>query len=112
VTPEMIDRYWELNRGPGIRNANRIRFTMPDSYFFGEDKFFRANMGKIAVPTLILWGRDDELIPVSTADIFKNGIPGAQVIIYDQTGHIPMEEVADRSAADVRTFMRGGAPPS
>jgi pimeloyl-ACP methyl ester carboxylesterase len=112
VTPEMVDRYWELNRGPGIRNANRIRFTMPDSYFYGEDKFFRANMGKIAVPTLILWGRDDELIPAATADIFKGGIPGAQAIIYDQTGHIPMEEVADRSAADVRAFMRSGAPPS
>jgi pimeloyl-ACP methyl ester carboxylesterase len=112
VTPEMVDRYWELNRGPGIRRANRIRFTMPDSYFQDEDRFFRANMGKIAIPTLVIWGRDDELVPVATAEIFKAAIPGAQAIIYDGAGHIPMEEVAERSAADVRAFLRGTPPPS
>ena len=110
VTPEMIDCYWELNRGPGIRNANRIRFTMPIEYFQGEDRFFRANMGKIAVPTLILWGREDKLIAVAVADIFKAAIPGAQAIVFDHAGHILMEDAAELSAAAVRSFMHGAAP--
>lgn len=110
VTSEMIDRYWELNRDAGIREANRARFSMPVEYFRSEDRYFRANMGKIAVPTLILWGRDDKLIPVSAAKIFKNAIPGAEAIIYDNKGHLLMEDAAGRSAADVRAFMRRSTP--
>jgi len=106
VTPEMIDRYWELNRGPGIRMATRKRFSMGLEYFQGEDKFFRANMPKIAIPTLILWGRQDNLLPVEAADIFKSAIPGAQAIIYDDGGHILQEDLAERSAADVRMFLK------
>jgi pimeloyl-ACP methyl ester carboxylesterase len=112
VTPDMIDRYWELNRGPGIRMATRKRFSMELEYFQGEDKYFRANLPKIAIPTLILWGLKDQLLPVSAADIFKSAIPGAQAIIYDDGGHILQEDLAERSAADARTFLRGPpAPP-
>lgn len=106
VTPEMIDRYWELNRGPGIRMATRKRFSMGLEYFQGEDKFFRDSMPKIAIPTLVLWGRQDKLLPVEAAEIFKAAIPGAQAIIYDDGGHILQEDLAERSAADVRTFLK------
>ena len=112
ITPEMIDRYWELNRGPGIRQATRKRFSMPIEYWQGEDKYFRENLPKVAVPTLILWGRKDELVPVEVADIFKSLVPNAQEIIYDDGGHIIQEDVADRSAADVRTFLTQGAAAS
>jgi pimeloyl-ACP methyl ester carboxylesterase len=54
VTPQMIDQYWELNRGPGIREANRKRFTMGMDYFKAEDAYFRGNLGKLAMPALIL----------------------------------------------------------
>src|SRR5262249_51957753 len=104
VTPEMIDRYWELNRGPGIRKANRTRFSMTIEYFRDDDKFFRENFPKLQVPTLVLWGRQDKLIPVEAADLFKQYIPGAQVIVYDEAGHILQGDLAERSAADVRAF--------
>jgi pimeloyl-ACP methyl ester carboxylesterase len=110
VTPEMIDRYWELNRGPGIRMANRKRFSMGLEYFQAEDKYFRANLPNLKIPALILWGRQDKLIPVSAVDLFKAAIPGAQAIIYDDGGHILQEDVAERSAADVRAFLKGSAP--
>lgn len=105
VTPEMIDRYWELNRSIENRAATRIRFSHGVEWYQGEDKFFRENMPKIAVPTLVLWGRQDKLIPVDAADIFKNAIPGAQMIIYDDGGHILQEDKAEQSAADVRAFL-------
>jgi pimeloyl-ACP methyl ester carboxylesterase len=110
VTPEMVDRYWELNRGPGIRLATRKRFTQPVEYYQAEGRFFRENMPKIAVPTLIMWGRQDKLVPVETADIFKAAIPGAKAIIYDDGGHILQEDVAERSAADLRAFLKASSP--
>jgi pimeloyl-ACP methyl ester carboxylesterase len=112
VTPEMIDRYWELNRGPGIRKATRARFSMPMEYWTGEDKFFRENFPKMTIPTLILWGRQDKLLPVEAAELFKQTIPGAQLIIYDDGGHIVQEDVAEKSAADVRAFLTAPAAPA
>lgn len=115
VTPEMVDRYWELNRGPGIRKATRARFSMPIEYWQGEDRFFRENLPKLAIPTLILWGRQDKLIPAETAALFKQMTPGAQAIIYDDGGHILQEDLAERSAVDVRAFLTApvaAAPPA
>lgn len=110
VTPEMIDRYWELNRSAENRAATRIRFSHGIEWYQAEDKFFRENMPKIAVPTLILWGRQDKLLPVEAADIFKAAIPNAQLIVYDDGGHILQEDKAEQSAADVRAFLN--APPA
>src|SRR5216684_2404132 len=58
VTPEMIDRYWELNRRKGTADATLARFRLPRS-----DPAMQARLHEIAAPTLILWGREDELIP-------------------------------------------------
>jgi pimeloyl-ACP methyl ester carboxylesterase len=106
VTPEMIDRSWELNREPSNRAATRKRFRMPLEYWTAEDRFFRENLPKLSVPTLILWGRQDKLIPFEAAEIFKAAIPGAQAIIYDDGGHILQEDLPERSAADVRAFLK------
>jgi pimeloyl-ACP methyl ester carboxylesterase len=105
VRPEMVDRYWELNRRTGTPEVTMARFRLP---LFNPVMMDRLH--EITVPTLILWGREDALIPVQHASVFAEKLPHATVIIYDHCGHIPMEEVADRSAADVRAFVEGASP--
>ena len=56
---------------PGIRMANRKRFSMGLEYFQAEDKYFRTSLPNLKIPALILWGRQDRLIPVSAAELFK-----------------------------------------
>ena len=51
-----------------------------------EDK----KLGKVHVPTLIIWGRDDMLIPLAMGEQLHKGIAGSQMIVIDGTGHIPM----------------------
>jgi len=102
VSPEMIDRYWELNRRPGTADATFARFRLPPL-----DSAAMARLPEIEVPTLILWGRQDALLPVRLSSVFADKLPHATLIIYDHCGHIPMEEMADRSADDVRTFVEG-----
>jgi pimeloyl-ACP methyl ester carboxylesterase len=101
ITDKMIDQYWELARMDGSRAANGARFMLP----FTDD--VKTHIGDIKAPTLILWGAQDHLIPVVAAHEFQADIPGSQLVIYPATGHIPQEEVADRSAQDVRTFLGG-----
>jgi pimeloyl-ACP methyl ester carboxylesterase len=95
----MIDQYWEFARMEGSREANLERFQLP----FTND--VKAHIDAIKAPTLILWGEQDHLIPVASAYAFHKDIPGSKLIVYPATGHIPMEEVPDRSAADVRAFL-------
>ena len=64
-----------------------------------------AQVGGIKAPTLILWGEEDNLIPVSSARWFHEAMPASRLIIYPRVGHAPMEEVADQSAKDVAAFL-------
>jgi pimeloyl-ACP methyl ester carboxylesterase len=100
ITPAMVDRYWELNRYPGNREATRLRFAG-----YAERNRDVGRIAEIKVPTLILWGAEDKLIPVGGADWFAARIKGAQKIVYPGIGHAPMEEAAARSAADVDAFL-------
>ncbi len=100
VTPAMVDRYWELNRYPGNRKATMQRFAA----YAGRTRE-TGKLGTIRTPTLILWGAEDKLIPVSGADWFAARIAGSTRIIYPGIGHIPMEEAPDRSASDLDAFL-------
>ena len=101
IDDKLIDRYWELNRYPGNREATMQRFSTPNSMTPGT----RETLANIKVPVLILWGARDNLIPVSSAKWFAEAIPQARVIIYPDVGHIAMEEIPQKSAADVKSWL-------
>ena len=94
-----IDLYWELLRYPGNREATIERFATP------SDPATPVMLRRLTMPVLILWGAQDHLIPVSSARWLHGNIPGSGLIVYPDSGHVPMEEVADRSAADVAAFL-------
>jgi len=56
------------------------------------DYDFRDRLPEIACPTLLVWGREDVLVPVADADEFERLIPDAHRVILDETGHVPMLE--------------------
>lgn len=99
VTEAAVDRYWELLRYPGNRAATLKRFSAV------RTPFTAAELARITVPTLILWGEEDKLIPVSDAQFFAQGIKDARVKTFPGIGHIPHEEAAEASAAEVRAFL-------
>lgn len=49
-------------------------------------------ISKVTRPTLIIWGKQDEIIPVAYAERFHKDIKGSQLEIIDQCGHCPMIE--------------------
>ena len=60
---------------------------------------------QLGQPTLVMWGRQDALISVDIAEKFAEALPDASLLIYDDVGHLPMEEIPTRSAADVLAFL-------
>ena len=101
ATDAMIDRYWELNRYPGNREASMRRFA----YAHNNHPATKEMLSRIKAPVLILWGQEDNLIPVKSANWFADALPGSKLIIYPKVGHAPMEEVANQSAADVDAWL-------
>ena len=57
------------------------------------------------VPTLILWGAQDRLVPPVNAEHFHRDIAGSQLVIFPGLGHVPQEEDAPTSVAPVRAFL-------
>lgn len=104
VNDAMIDRYWELNRFPGYRRATAIR-ARRDLVDPHADR-----LGEITQPTLVLWGREDALIPVSAAQTFDERIPNAEIVILDGVGHLPMEEASQATANAIRRFLEARQP--
>ncbi|MEI9990261.1 MAG: alpha/beta hydrolase [Rhizomicrobium sp.] len=102
LTEAMIDQYADFARMEGSRAATAERFGEAD-----DTSFVKDHIGALKMPVLILWGEQDHLIPVSAAATWHDAIPGSKVIIYAETGHIPMEELADQTALDVRKFLGG-----
>lgn len=99
VTDAMIDSYGDFARMEGTRQATLARFQLP------WDTYVQDHTAALKMPVLILWGEGDRLIPVVNAHDWARAVPGSKLVVYPATGHIPMEEVADKSAADVRTFL-------
>ncbi len=64
-----------------------------------------AELGQIHVPTLILHGETDDLIPLPNAQRLADGIPVAQFKTYPQTGHMPQLERPAEFLADLRGFL-------
>jgi pimeloyl-ACP methyl ester carboxylesterase len=82
IRPELV---WEVSSGagkPGFRAALRALL----------DYDFRERLPEVSDPTLIVWGRNDQVVPVRGADEYERLIPGARKVIFEQTGHVPMLE--------------------
>jgi pimeloyl-ACP methyl ester carboxylesterase len=47
---------------------------------------------RIRVPTLVVWGRDDLVVPAADSAGFVERIPGAELVVFDDCGHVPMAE--------------------
>lgn len=99
VTDELVERYVALSRAPGHR-ATLLAIMSGDRVEASAEA-----LSVIDTPTLVMWGREDNLVPVSGAQKFADSIASAELLIYENIGHLPQEENAIQSIADVRSFM-------
>ena len=99
ITEALVDRYFELTLREGNRHALGLRLQQL------EPGAAIDRLKTIALPTLVLWGGADKLIPLENAQRFATDIPGARVVVLDGLGHVPQEEDPARSLAPVLEFL-------
>jgi pimeloyl-ACP methyl ester carboxylesterase len=64
----------------------------------------RRRLGRIAAPTLLVWGEHDRLAPLVCADAWRKEIPGARLLTFARSGHVPHLEEPQAVAAAVAEF--------
>ena len=47
------------------------------------------------LPTLIIWGRNDDVVPLSAGQAYNKAIPGSELVVFDNCGHRPEIEQTD-----------------
>ncbi|MCU1716373.1 alpha/beta fold hydrolase [Pseudomonas sp. 5P_3.1_Bac2] len=99
VSAALIDRYYELTLRAGNRQALIERFKQTEA----GDSYQR--IAQIKVPTLILWGGLDGLIPPINAEHFKRDIKGSRLVMFPELGHVPHEEAPLPTVATVQQFL-------
>ena len=82
--------------------------TITESIIRGED-FLDDVVKTIKTPTLIVWGRQDGLVPLSEGERFHKDIAGSTMVVFDQCGHVPNIEKAGEFNAAVLKFLSAGA---
>lgn len=98
VTTELVDRYYELTLRSGNRAALGYRLQQRLS---GD----RQKIQGLKVPTLVMWGGKDLLIPVDNAHKFAADIAGSRLVVWDDLGHVPHEEDPQRTVQALITFL-------
>ena len=71
----------------------------------GYDPQLRKWLHRIDVPTLLIWGANDRIYPPEYADAYRQLIPGAEVTIIPDCGHLPQVEQRQAFVAALEGFF-------
>lgn len=99
-----VTRYRDLMLAPGTRAA--IVARMGQTVLRDPAPLLR----RVTAPTLLLWGEQDGMIPISNAAEYVRDLPNARLVRLPRLGHVPFEEDPDRSLAPVERFLAGATP--
>jgi pimeloyl-ACP methyl ester carboxylesterase len=57
-----------------------------------DEDYIDEGVRNLAIPTLLLWGRNDAVVPLAVAEAFRDDIKGSTLKLLDNCGHVPMLE--------------------
>jgi pimeloyl-ACP methyl ester carboxylesterase len=107
LTRERIARYMTCFGREGIAHvfSATCRQLIPERYA-EYARLYR----EITVPTLIIWGRADRIIPPASGERLHNDIPGSRLLVIAGCGHLPQEERPAETYAAIRDFLAADRP--
>ena len=81
------------------RTLARFAWQYPD------DPRLRRYLSRVTVPTLIIWGEHDRVVPVAHGKAYKDGIHNSQIVILPNAGHLPHVDAADACSDIIIKFL-------
>ena len=100
ATTEWANQFHELTLLEGSRAA--ILSRMSSGYVRNQKPELLKGL---EIPALLIHGKEDNIIPVSSSESLVNFFQDGKLIIYDEVGHLPMYEAPEKTAKDIREFF-------
>jgi pimeloyl-ACP methyl ester carboxylesterase len=97
----LVNRYFDMLRAPGVRGAilersNQTIYTDPV-----------PRLKAIKAPTLLIWGKQDQMIPSTNAQSYANVLSNSTTVLVPKLGHLLQEEQPEKGLAVVMQFLDG-----
>lgn len=117
--PVLGEWIWQTTQVPGMADGQASDFLHPDQFPGWADKYrvqmqykgfgrallrsaitssrtnfdsLYAKVGAAHIPTLLIWGQQDQTVPIAKSPVIRNGIPGIEWFPVDSAGHLPPME--------------------
>ena len=108
ITREMVDASYQCAARPGsgrsflsvLRNGVNWRGQLESLV-----RSTRDDLSRVLAPTLVIWGRQDHVLPPAHAQVVADIVPNAKLVFLDRCGHLPQLERADEFNSAVLKFL-------
>jgi haloalkane dehalogenase len=97
-----VDEYWKAF---STQASRRAMLELYRSFDLDELKPYEAALSGLGVPTLILWGEQDDFLPRDYASRFAREIPDAELVMLENTRHFLFEDEPERCGREVIDFL-------
>jgi 4,5:9,10-diseco-3-hydroxy-5,9,17-trioxoandrosta-1(10),2-diene-4-oate hydrolase len=92
ISDDWVERVYQMLAIPGAKKAILSTLRTSCNFWGIRREALRPisdNLSPLTVPTLILWGREDRVLPLAHARVAERKIPNAQLHIFESCGHVP-----------------------
>ncbi len=97
-----VDEFWKCFDGDVRRRGHLELYRSGD---FEKLAPYEGKLAELGVPTLLLWGKDDQFARLKGAHRLKEEIPGAKLVTFEDTGHFVWEDEPERSSRELVRFL-------
>lgn len=104
INEELIEQIYQQ-----LQDRHYVRFLIRVAKVT-RDYRMDTELAKVTVPTLLIWGAQDEVTPPSVAHQFHRHLPDAQLVFFDRCGHAPPIEHPEKFSQTVRQFLAQPLP--
>ena len=104
VSQKTVDDWWNPIRVPGTRRAALAAVRT-------NERGFETILERIVAPTLVLWGKEDRLLPPEDALELAKRIRSSELVLLPDTGHLPQEETPDAVSRAIAGFLASSTAP-
>lgn len=104
ATLEVKQRYFDFAMREGNKQAYIDVFV--ELRRKSHEESLSKGISNIEVPVLVMWGTKDEWIPIDHLERYRKDLRSARYVVYEGAGHIPMEEIPEKTSRDAIEFLR------
>ncbi|HYH60765.1 MAG TPA: alpha/beta fold hydrolase, partial [Solirubrobacterales bacterium] len=99
---EDVDAYWRPFAESRAREATVEFYRSMDFEKLGP---YDGKLAELGVPTLLVWGADDQFAPIAGAHRLEREIPGARLASFEGAGHFVFDQEPERTTREVVDFL-------